>query len=59
MQSAVRRNRIEDTVGAYRALLDTGRDPATIVFAGTLDEADEALDRAALFLAQHIRAGQR
>jgi hypothetical protein len=25
-------------------------------FAGVLDEADEALDRAALFLAQHIRS---
>lgn len=25
-------------------------------FAGVLDEADEALDRAALFLRQHIRA---
>jgi len=27
-------------------------------FAGVLDEADEALDRAALFLTQHIRSGR-
>ena len=28
-------------------------------FAGILDEADEALDRAALFLTQHIRGGYK
>jgi epsilon-lactone hydrolase len=27
-------------------------------FAGTLDEADQALDRAALFLTQHLHAGE-
>ncbi|WP_269456476.1 alpha/beta hydrolase fold domain-containing protein [Nocardia terpenica] len=88
---------IEDTLRAYRALLDGGEDPAAIAFAGdsaggglddstrlaararaagvdvilditadvahvfqclagVLDEADEALDRAALFLTQRIRA---
>ena len=36
---------IDDAESAYRALLDGGEDPATIAFAGVLEEADEALDR--------------
>jgi acetyl esterase/lipase len=55
---------LEDCLAAYRALLDQGVDAASIAFAGvphvfqafvdTLDEAGQALDRAALFLTQHL-----
>jgi acetyl esterase/lipase len=55
---------IEDAVAAYRALLESGVDVILDVtanvphvfqsFAGILDESDQALDRAALFLQQHL-----
>jgi epsilon-lactone hydrolase len=38
-------------------ILDVSADVAHVLqaFAGVLDEADQALDRAALFLSQHVR----
>ena len=43
--------------GARGVILDITADVPHVFqsFAGVLDEADEALDRAALFLTQHIR----